>query len=254
VSPPILSPWNFPGLVHGFLGRRGGVSHGVYSTLNLSQHVGDDPAAVEENWRRVRAIIGNDSVFARRNQVHGNHVQVVTRANASAWEKADGLATCERGITVGVFSADCVPMLMIEPNAGAVAAIHAGWRGTIAGIAASGVAAMRSLGAKTSAIRVALGPSIGPCCFEVDASLADRFEGEVDGAGAHRRAGKPGKAYLDLRGILTDQLDAVGVARANIEAVGPCTRCANDAFFSRRAAGGDTSGLQLSFIGWRPGS
>jgi len=95
-----------------------------------------------------------------------------------------------------------------------------------------------------------MGPSIGQCCFEVDAGLADRFGREIAGARSHTRAGRPGKAFIDLRAVVRDQLERAGLAAANIASVGPCTRCASDRFFSRRAAGGKTTGLQLSFVGF----
>jgi copper oxidase (laccase) domain-containing protein len=108
---------------------------------------------------------------------------------------------------------------------------------------------MASLGAKPSDLRAALGPSIGQCCFEVDEALAHRFAREVEGSEHHARAGRAGKSHLDLRGIITDQLMRAGVPRESIINVGPCTECANDRFFSRRADA--SSGLQLSFIGIR---
>ena len=109
---------------------------------------------------------------------------------------------------------------------------------------------MTQLGARASDIRAAMGPSIGQCCFEVDAELGDRFSREIAGARNHTRAGRPGKAVIDLRAVVRDQLERAGLAPANIASIGPCTRCAPDRFFSRRAAGGTITGLQMSFIGF----
>ena len=95
-----------------------------------------------------------------------------------------------------------------------------------------------------------MGPSIGTCCFEVDAELGDRFGSEIEGARNHVRMGRPGKAFIDLRAIVRDQLERAGLAPANIASVGPCTRCESARFFSRRAAGGKTTGLQMSFVGF----
>jgi copper oxidase (laccase) domain-containing protein len=95
-----------------------------------------------------------------------------------------------------------------------------------------------------------LGPSIGPCCFEVDAELAERFMRTIPHAHDHARAGRQGKAYLDLRGIIRGQLECRGLVPDAITSVGPCTRCANDTYFSRRGAGGAVTGLQMSFIGF----
>ncbi|MGH7865657.1 MAG: polyphenol oxidase family protein, partial [Candidatus Binataceae bacterium] len=130
-----------------------------------------------------------------------------------------------------------------------IGALHAGWRGIVAGIADAGVAAMTQLGAQPGRIRVAMGPSIRQCCFEVDAVLADRFEREIPQARQHRRDGRAAKAMLDLCGIAREQFVAAGVPPDSIALAGECTKCACERYFSRRAAGGATTGLQLSFIG-----
>jgi len=235
-----------PKLAHGFLGRIGGVSTGSYESLNLARWVGDDPAHVYENWRRLREVIG-EAPIARCHQVHGTEVRVVTHENIAEKPDGDGMVTATPGILLAVASADCVPILMIDAGCHIVGAIHAGWRGVITGIAKEGVLAMASLGAQPDEIRAALGPSIGQCCFEVDEELAHRFAREVAGSERHARPGRPGKSHLDLRAIVTDQLMGAGLPRESIINVGPCTKCANDRFFSRRANA--SSGLQLSFIG-----
>jgi len=248
----VLRAWPEPGIVNGFLGRLGGQSTGAYDSLNLSYFVGDDSEAVAGNWQRLRGALPQNLVFSRLNQVHGNAVQVVSRGNAETRPRADGMVTRERGIILGIFSADCVPVLMIGARAQVAGALHAGWRGVLSGIASNGVTRMEELGAPSGAIRVALGPSIGPCCFEVDAELAARFVREIPGSARHARDGKPGKAFLDLRGMVSDQLVAAGVPADAIDNLGPCTRCANDRYFSRRAAAGTTTGLQMSFVGFTP--
>jgi polyphenol oxidase len=144
--------------------------------------------------------------------------------------------------------------LMADKQRRVIGALHAGWRGLLAGIIDSGLRAMTSLGANVRDLNVAMGPSIGLCCFEVDASLGERFAREIPDAVRHRRAGLPGKAYLDLRGIVKTQLERAGVELENIWSVGPCTKCDADKFFSRRAAGGKQTGLQLSFIGMKSGT
>jgi purine-nucleoside/S-methyl-5'-thioadenosine phosphorylase / adenosine deaminase len=247
-SIPILTAWDAPNLAHGFLGRIGGVSVGSYASLNLAYWVGDDASHVDENWRRLREVIG-DAAIARSHQVHGKTVRVVTRENIDERPESDGMVTVERGILLTVSSADCVPILITDARGTIVGAIHTGWRGVIAGIAQEGVRAMEKLGAMRRDIHAALGPSIGQCCFEVDDDLAHRFAREVEGSERHARAGRPGKSHLDLRGIITDQLMRAGLPRESILNVGPCTKCANDRFFSRRADA--SSGLQLSFIGIR---
>lgn len=251
--PSLLAPWpETAGVTHGFFGRTGGVGEGAFATLNLSRMVGDSADAVEENWRRARRFIGLDLQVAMVRQVHGNAVHMVTRESAKARPDGDGMVTTERGIALGVLSADCVPILMIDTQGHVAGAFHAGWHGVLAGIPGIGIRAMLSVGASLPRIRVALGPSIGPCCFEVDVQLADRFVREVEGAGAYRREGRPGKAYLDLRAIVARQVFRAGVRPGAVTLAGPCTRCGAGEYFSRRAAGGAVTGLQLSFVGFEP--
>jgi YfiH family protein len=248
---PILTAWEIAGLSHGFMGREGGVSRGVYATMNLARWIGDDPSAVEENWRRWRTLNPDFRTVARLKQVHGNLVHVVDSCDDGARVEGDGMVTSEPGIMLGIFTGDCVPILMVEAEHHIAAALHAGWRGTLAGIASEGVRVMLAMGARLEDIRAAMGPAIGGCCFEVDAELADRFAVEIPDAREHTRAGRPGKAFMSLRSIIRDQLERAGLRRDAILSVGPCTKCAADRFFSRRAAGSVTTGLQMSYIGVR---
>ena len=246
----ILRAWPEASICHGFIGRAGGVSTGAFASMNLSYWVGDDERAVDTNWERLRRRVPALKLVARLNQVHGNVVHAATRDTAALRPPGDGIVTAEPGVMLGIFSADCVPILMVDSKRKIAGALHAGWRGVIADIADAGVRAMDQLGARASDIRAAMGPSIGSCCFEVDAELADRFDREIDGAKNHTGAGRPGKAVINLRAIVRDQLERAGLVPANIASVGPCTRCAPDRFFSRRAAGGKTTGLQMSFVGF----
>jgi polyphenol oxidase len=246
----ILRAWPDTSICHGFIGRAGGVSTGAFASMNLSYWVGDDERAVDTNWERLRREVPDLKLVARLNQVHGNVVHAATRDTATLRPPGDGIVTAEPGVMLGIFSADCVPILMVDSKRKVAGALHAGWRGVIADIADAGVRAMVQLGARASDIRAAMGPSIGECCFEVDAELGDRFGREIAGARNHTRAGRPGKALIDLRAVVRDQLERAGLAPANIASIGPCTRCARDRFFSRRAAGGQTTGLQMSFVGF----
>lgn len=189
--------------------------------------------------------------FAQLKQVHGKVVRTVgPRYDDDPRPEGDGLVTATPGVILCVFTADCVPVLLADTERGVVAALHAGWRGILAGVVAAGMRAMARQGAQAAKLRALMGPAIGPCCYEVDAALAEQFARRIPHAGDHTRAGKrPGKAYLDLRGIVGGQLAAAGVARGAIQSVGPCTQCASEQYFSRRAAGGAVTGLQLSFIG-----
>jgi len=248
---PILKAWEIAGLSHGFMGREGGVSRGVYATMNLARWVGDDPAAVEENWRRWRMLNYDFRTVARLKQVHGNVVHVVGSHEDGARVEGDGMVTSEPGIMLGIFTGDCVPILMVDAAHRIATALHAGWRGTLAGIADAGVRTMLTMGARLADIRAAMGPAIGGCCFEVDAELADLFVAEIPDAREHTRAGRPGKAFMSLRSIIRRQLERAGLRPDAILSLGPCTKCAADRFFSRRAAGGVTTGLQMSYIGFR---
>jgi polyphenol oxidase len=244
-----LTTWEISGLCHGFMSRAGGVSSGRYASLNLAERVGDDAAAVEENWNRWKISYPRMRV-ARLTQVHGNVVHPVGADYDGTLAHGDGMVTRAPGIALGIFTADCVPVLLIDAARGITGALHAGWRGSLANIACEGVRAMVALGARVHEIRAALGPAIGSCCFEVDRELADRFIVEVPQSSADVRAGRPGKSYLDLRAIVRRQLVRSGLNPHAIIGVGPCTRCANDLYFSRRGAGGAVTGLQMSFVGF----
>ena len=246
----ILRAWTDSAICHGFVGRTGGLSTGAFASMNLSYWVGDDERTVDANWKRLRYAVPELGIVARLNQVHGNVVHAATRETASLRPAGDGLVTAEPGVMLGIFTADCVPILMVDAKRKIASALHAGWRGVLADTAGVGVRAMEKLGARVSDIRAALGPSIGQCCFEVDVDLADRFSREIEGTHTHTRAGRPGKAFIDLRAVARDQLERAGLDAANIASVGPCTRCTSDKFFSRRAAGGKITGLQMSFVGF----
>jgi YfiH family protein len=213
--------------------------------------VGDDPGAVSANWARWRAVYPQFRV-AVLEQTHSSRVHVIGAGERPGCKIGDGMVTGAPGIVLAIFTADCVPVLMFDDQARVAGALHAGWRGTLAGITAHGVKAMMGLGARARSLRVALGPSIGSCCFEVDSELADRFVLQIPPASRFCRDGRPGKKYLDLRGILRTQLQAAGICPASILDIGPCTRCNSDRFFSRRAAAGARTGLQMSFIGFEP--
>jgi len=225
----------------------------VFAELNLSFAVGDDSAAVQANWRRVSAGIDGALRFMRMRQVHGNTVVVVNRDTPQVGA-ADALLTADSGLALCVLTADCVSLLLVAPDFHVVAAVHAGWRGTIAGVAAHAVHAVTRLtGARPGDIRVAMGPAIGGCCYEVDAGIADQLQsrwGAMPGA-VTGDAGADAKVRLDLRRANATILTQLGVRAAEITTVGPCTRCAAAEYFSYRAAAHGITGRQLSFIAWR---
>lgn len=242
-----------PRLVHGFCGRRGGCSAGAFAELNLSFAVGDNPDRVGENWRRLQATLGGAVRFIEMRQRHGDHCVWVT-GDVRAAPEADALVSRSPGVALCVLTADCVPLLLVAPAWGVAAAVHAGWRGTLLGIARRAVQSLDELfGVPPSAIHAALGPSIGACCYEVGRDIADAFERRWGGMPAAVTTGTS-KSRLDLRLINTALLVGLGVPAGQIARVGPCTRCAADAYFSYRAAcrqdATGTIGRQVSFIGW----
>ncbi len=247
----VLAAWEDERLSHGFLGRIGGFSAGPFAELNFSYLAGDDKAAVDANWARFRETIPDGARVVQLRQVHGDEVRVVTAADDGIVGAGDGMVTTTAGIALCVLSADCVPILMADSASRVVGAIHAGWRGVMADIAAAGVRAMVAAGVAANRLRAAMGPAIGGCCFEVDAELAERFSCRFPGAASHVRKGKPGKGFVDLKAVVRDRLIAAGLAPEAVTSVGPCTRCASGEFFSRRAAPDGRIGLQLSYIALR---
>jgi YfiH family protein len=221
-----LFRWDAPGpYVVGFSTRRGGVSEAPFDTLNLGRLTDDDAERVAENRRRLSAELGSDADLLRHGrQVHG---AVVRRAEGTG-EPGDGLWTDTPGQPLLVFTADCLPVAIVRATGAppAVAALHVGWRGLLAGIVANAVAA---LGGGTLA--AAIGPGIGPCCYEVGDEVAgpfrERYGGEVV------REGR-----LDLWLAAERALSAAGVA--DLHRTDLCTSCNPDLFFSHRRDAGRT--------------
>jgi polyphenol oxidase len=230
------------GIRHGFTTREGGVSRGPFASLNLSTAVGDDPGRVRENWDRLRDATGLD--FARVRQVHGCRV-VEAGSGTEPVEEADAVLTASPGVAACVSVADCVPVLLADPRSGAVAAVHAGWRGTIDGAAAAGVRALVDRhGARPGDLLAAIGPGIGPCCFEVSRDLATRFRDEVGPVTASPR---DQGSRVDLWRANELLLRRAGLAPRRIEVLGRCTSCEDRTFFSHRRDRGVT-GRQVAFI------
>jgi YfiH family protein len=235
------------GVRHGFSTRRGGVSIGRYATLNVGGKWGDDPDHVAHNRRRLAAAGGFDlAQLYTAKQVHGARVALVVAGTVPervAATEADVVVTAVPGAVVGVYTADCVPILIADDD-GRVAAAHAGWRGTVTGVAAAAVEALVSIGAHRERLRVALGPSICARCFEVGEEVAAEFEAVVPEAVLRFTGARP---HVDLWAANVRLLVAAGVAPDAIDASPPCTMCEVERFFSYRRDGGNI-GQHLSFI------
>lgn len=239
---------------HAFTTRYGGVSKGCFSSLNLGSNRGDEPDAVRENYRRVCALMGADiDGCAVTKQVHGNTVRIVTAADkhpcmSTVPYEADGLVTAEKHLPIMCFVADCVPVLLYDENGRAAAAVHCGWRSSVADILGEAVGKMCSLGARVENIRAAIGPSIGRCCFETGDDVPRAVEEYLGGDTAglfDRRA--DGKYLVDLRAANARRLLQLGVGAGNIDISRECTVCSHEKYWSHRYTKGQR-GSQAAVI------
>jgi YfiH family protein len=161
---------------HGFFGRRGGVSAGIYSSLNAGPGSKDDPAAIAENRRRIAAAFGRDpQALIGVHQVHSPTAVIVDAPWAGVRPEADALATRTPGLVLSILTADCAPVLLADREAGVIGAAHAGWKGAHGGVLEAAVAAMVSLGAAPERIIAAIGPCIHQASYEVGPEFAARF-------------------------------------------------------------------------------
>ena len=223
------------GVRHAFFTRQGGVSKGLYRSLNLGVGSRDDPEAVAENRARAAAVFGVELPrLLTAYQVHSSTVVTV----AEPWRErpeADGIVTCTPRLVCGALTADCAPVLLVEPEARVAAAVHAGWKGALGGVVEAGVEAMRAQGAEPDRILAAVGPCIGPESYEVGQDLRDRFAAEAPGSERYFRPGaSAGKHLFDLPGFVLDRLGACGVLQA--EWLGRDTLAEDELFFSNRRA------------------
>ena len=241
---------------HAFTTRFGGVSSGYLESLNLGENRGDEEENVRENYRRVCEALGvapDFLVFSR--QVHGAAVRVVTQGDRHALfapvpYEADGLVTNEPRLTLTVFTADCVPVLLCDRENAVIGAVHCGWRSSVQDILGNAVDAMCALGAKPESICAAVGPAIGSCCFETDADVPQAVRGYI---GAEAEAcirpepGREGKFLVDLRGANRLRLLQLGLKEENIDVSDECTVCKSDKYWSHRATKG-LRGSQAALI------
>jgi len=289
-NPAISAPWRLrksqglqilelapfrklPWLIHGFSTRPGGSSSlESEKVLNLGFMDWDTRENVLANRRKFQSALGAaDRHLAPLKQIHSSLLRVIQQSSAEVC-KGDASATNRNGILLGIQTADCVPILLVDPKKRAIAAVHAGWRGTLARITQKAVGRLQfEFGSKPSDLLAAIGPSIGPCCYEVAADFVAKFTSQF--ADAHDyfdepRSGEepnplqwlnmmppghqppPKNVHLDLRKANRSQLLAAGLRAQNIFTSGLCTACRTDLLFSHRREG-PLSGRLMSIIGLR---
>lgn len=254
LTSPLLT-----GVRHGFSTRCGGVSPAPWDSLNLGPGRGDGPDRLLENYRRFCTAIGTEperTVLSQ--QVHETTVRLCTADDAGKGllrerdYTADALITQEPGLALTVFSADCGILLLHDPMHSAVGAIHAGWRGCAGGIVKKTVDAMQShFGSRAEDLRVAIGPCIGPCCFETDDDVPAAMEAALGADAAPYLEQRGRKWHVDLAGLNRLWLLRAGVRAEHVDVCGLCTACHPELFWSHRKMGQER-GLQCAMIALEP--
>ncbi|MEA4895832.1 MAG: peptidoglycan editing factor PgeF [Oscillospiraceae bacterium] len=240
---------------HCFTTRWGGVSTGSLESLNLGENRGDSEENVLENYRRVFEALGlpeQNPCFTK--QVHGNVVRIVTEADrrelfSPFLYEADGIVTNVRQLPLFCFTADCVPVLLCDPEAGVAGAIHCGWRSTVADILGTAVSKMDELGAKPEKICAAIGPGIELCCYETGPEVPEAIEKLLDGdcENVFFAVGDTGKFMVDLKEANRRRLLQLGLKGCNISVSDECTSCNSDKYWSHRKTKGER-GSQAAII------
>jgi purine-nucleoside/S-methyl-5'-thioadenosine phosphorylase / adenosine deaminase len=242
---------NLPAIAHGFFGREGGVSQGVYASLNCGPGSRDDPKAVAENRARALAGLGPGLRLVTSSQIHSAIVHRVGPAwDFTVKQEGDGLVTDRPGVALGILTADCAPVLFADSEAGVIGAAHAGWKGALAGVLENTVAQMETLGARPDRIVAAIGPAISQANYEVGADMRALF-GAADGR--FFTPGRTGHFHFDLPGYAAHRLRQAGVAK--ISDLGLCTYPMDEGFFSFRRTthrGEADYGRELSAIALIP--
>lgn len=240
--------------VHAFTTRRGGVSDGVYASLNLGESRGDEPERVLRNYELICGALGapiDALVYSR--QVHQAHVRRVTRRDGhppfySGRPEGDALITTEENLPLIIFTADCTPILLHDPVRGAVAAAHAGWRGTVRDIAGETVRSMAGeLGCRPGDIQAAIGPCISACCYETGAEVRDAAVSALGYGSADFIVPRGDRFMVNLKEINRLLLIRAGIPAENISVSDECTSCLSEKYWSHRVTGG-VRGSQASII------
>ena len=240
-------------LVHGFSARQGGVSPAPFDALNMALHVGDDPACVWENRTRYFAAIGLDAErICTIRQVHGTEIVRALRRDAGrgardyadALADADALITNDSGVPLMLCFADCVPVLLYDPVHHAAGVVHAGWKGTVARIAAQTIVRMgEEFGTAASDMLAGIGPSISADCYTIGAEVAEQFRAAFPAHVEQIVQERDGATHLDLWAANRVQMLEAGVLAQNIDQADICTSCDRNFFYSYRADGGRTGRL-----------
>jgi hypothetical protein len=251
MQAPIFSACDF--LIHAFCTRRGGASREDYASLNMSFCEGDEEFRVLQNWDRLAAAFAIPlEYFLVVNQVHGDDIFVI-RPHGDYFSSReelnyDAIVTNRTNLAVCIKTADCVPVFFADRIKKVVAVVHAGWRGSALGISARVIRLMQNqYGSLPQDTLAAIGPSIGRCCYEVDAATADAFHQQKNNDSFLFAANEKNKWILDLPEANRRQILDCGIPQKNIESSGYCTTCRQDIFFSHRGAGGIT-GRQINFM------
>jgi YfiH family protein len=239
------------GLVHGVTTRRGGASRGAYATLNLARSSGDDPAAVAANRALVEESLGAARPLALPRQVHGHALVVAEDAPDARIGEADGIATARPGQPVGVLGADCPGAIVVDPVRRALALVHSGWRGTLAGVAPAAVALLVSrFGSDVRDLRAGIGPGIGAARYEVGPEVADAFRAGFPEADRCLSRGRADRSHLSLADAIRLQLLRAGLREEAVEQMAACTYDDAGSFFSHRRDGPATGRHALVAM-WR---
>ncbi|WOR15104.1 peptidoglycan editing factor PgeF [Hyphomonas sp. FCG-A18] len=218
------------GIRHGFFGRQGGVSTGLYDSLNLGKGSGDDAQAIRDNRDRVTEAMGADHLISCF-QIHSADVITVTEP----WNtrpKGDAMVTKQPGIALCILTADCVPVLLADEATGIIGAAHAGWKGALAGVCEATINAMEALGANREAITAAIGPAIQQASYEVGPEFRDTFVGEKEWTDRLFKPGRGDRLHFDLTGYVQTILQREGISAVDNLGLDTCTL--EEAYFSNR--------------------
>jgi YfiH family protein len=223
------------GVRHGFFGRRGGVSRGVYASLNAGPGSRDDPEAVRTNRARIAAALGvSPDRLLSLHQVHSARAVRVDGPWRGVRPQADALVTTTPGLALTALAADCAPILFADPESGVIAAAHAGWRGALAGVIEAAIAEMEAAGAARARIQAAIGPCIGAESYEVGPEFRDRFVSDDAANAQFFTPGARDRLHFDLKAYCAARLERACIAGADVLIHDTCEL--EDDFFSNRRA------------------